>query len=97
MGLLVEGIRTDRWYVTRSIGGRVGRRPVDDSNLWAYTRDLYQVPGVAGAVRMDPIKRHDYGGRRTVNPTGIVPKGPDIDFTAAHDRNGRGRGGRGQD
>jgi putative glutathione S-transferase len=67
------------------------RRLVDYPNLWAYTRDLYQVPGVAGTVRMDHIKRHYYGSQRTVNPTGIVPKGPDIDFTAPHERSGRGQ------
>jgi putative glutathione S-transferase len=40
---------------------------------------------------MDHIKRHYYGSQRTVNPTGIVPKGPDIDFTAPHERSGRGQ------
>jgi putative glutathione S-transferase len=67
------------------------RRVVDYPNPWAYTRDLYQVPDVAGTVRMDHIKRHYYGSQRTVNPTGVVPKGPEIDFTAPHDRGGRGQ------
>ena len=62
------------------------RRLVDYPNLWAYTRDLYQVPGVAGTVSLDHIKRHYYGSHRTINPTGIVPKGPAIDFTAPHGR-----------
>jgi putative glutathione S-transferase len=62
------------------------RRIADYSNLWNYTRDLYQVPGVAETVSIDHIKRHYYGSQRQVNPTGIVPIGPQIDFTAPHDR-----------
>jgi putative glutathione S-transferase len=62
------------------------RRLVDYPNLWAYTRELYQVPGVAETVNLHHIKRHYYGSHKTINPTGIVPKGPDIDFTAPHDR-----------
>jgi len=63
------------------------RRIADYPNLWNYTRDLYQVPGVAETVSIDHIKRHYYGSQRQVNPTGIVPIGPQIDFTAPHDRN----------
>jgi putative glutathione S-transferase len=62
------------------------QRLVDYPNLWAYTRDLYQVSGVAATVNMDHIKTHYYGSHRMINPTGIVPVGPEIDFTAAHDR-----------
>jgi glutathionyl-hydroquinone reductase len=62
------------------------RRLADYPNLWNYTRDLYQTPGVAETVHMDHIKRHYYGSQRQVNPTGIVPIGPLIDFTAPHDR-----------
>jgi putative glutathione S-transferase len=62
------------------------RRIADYPNLWNYLRDLYQVPGVAETVSLDHIKRHYYGSQRKVNPTGIVPLGPDIDFTAPHDR-----------
>ncbi|MGF1610414.1 MAG: glutathione S-transferase family protein [Kiloniellales bacterium] len=62
------------------------RRLVDYSNLWAYARELYQVPGVAETVNLHHIKRHYYGSHSTVNPGGIVPKGPDIDFTAPHGR-----------
>jgi len=58
----------------------------DYANLWNYTRELYQVPGVAETVNMDHIRRHYYGSQRTINPTGIVPKGPDVDFTQPHDR-----------
>jgi len=63
------------------------RRIADYANLWNYTRDLYQVPGIAETVSIDQIKRHYYGSQRQVNPTGIVPIGPVIDFNAAHDRN----------
>ena len=62
------------------------RRLQDYPNLWAYCRDLYQVPGVAETVRLDHIKRHYYVSQTAVNPTGIVPVGPDIDFTTPHGR-----------
>jgi glutathionyl-hydroquinone reductase len=62
------------------------RRIADYPNLWNYTRDLYQMPGIAETVSIDHIKRHYYGSQRQVNPTGIVPIGPSIDFTAPHDR-----------
>jgi putative glutathione S-transferase len=63
------------------------RRIADYPNLWNYTRDLYQTPGIAATVSIDHIKRHYYGSQRQVNPTGIVPIGPAIDFAAPHDRN----------
>jgi len=62
------------------------RRIGDYPNLSNYTRDLYQVPGVAETVSIDHIKRHYYGSQRKVNPTGIVPLGPELDFSAPHDR-----------
>lgn len=62
------------------------RRLADYPNLWGYTRELYQVPGVAATVNMDHIKNHYYGSHETINPTRIVPAGPDIDFTAPHGR-----------
>jgi glutathionyl-hydroquinone reductase len=62
------------------------RRVADYHNLWNYLRELYQVPGIAETVNIDQIKRHYYGSQRQVNPTGIVPIGPLIDFTAPHDR-----------
>jgi putative glutathione S-transferase len=62
------------------------RRLVDYPVLWAYTRDLYQQPGIAETVRMDEIKRHYYGTHPHVNPTGVVPIGPALDFTAPHGR-----------
>jgi glutathionyl-hydroquinone reductase len=62
------------------------RRIVDYPNLSNYLRDLYQVPGIAETVSMDHIKRHYYGSHRRINPTGIVPLGPQLDFTVPHDR-----------
>ena len=44
------------------------------------------MPGVAETVSLDHIKRHYYSSQRKVNPTGIVPLGPELDFTAPHDR-----------
>lgn len=63
-----------------------GRRVVDYPNLWGYTRDLYQHPGIADTVRLDHIKRHYYRSHRQLNPRGFVPKGPFIDFTEPHSR-----------
>ncbi|WP_445681718.1 glutathione S-transferase family protein [Radicibacter daui] len=56
------------------------RRLVDYPELWDWTRALYQVPGVAGTVAMDHITSHYYASHRTINPTGIVPIGPALDF-----------------
>ncbi len=58
----------------------------DYPNLWNYTRELYQLPGIADTVSLEHIKRHYYGSQRHVNPTGIVPLGPQIDFAAPHNR-----------
>jgi len=65
------------------------RRIVDYPNLWAYTRELYQVPGVADTVHMDHIKRHYYGSHKTINPSGVVPVGPEIDYWEPHRRGNR--------
>ena len=62
------------------------RRVADYPNLSNYLRDLYQVPGIAETVSIEQIKRHYYGSQRQVNPTGIVPIGPLLDFTLPHDR-----------
>ena len=47
------------------------------SNLWRYARDVYGQPGVGDTVDFDHIKRHYYVTHDQINPTGIVPKGPD--------------------
>jgi putative glutathione S-transferase len=55
-------------------------------NLSNYLRDLYQQPGIAETVNLEQIKRHYYWSQRQVNPTGIVPVGPQLNFSAPHDR-----------
>lgn len=62
------------------------RRIADYPNLSNYLRDLYQVEGIAETVRMDHIKTHYYASHKSINPTGIVPVGPALDFTAPHNR-----------
>ncbi len=62
------------------------KRLVDYPNLWALTRELYQYPGVAETVNIPHIKAHYYGSHETINPTGIIPCGPEIDFNALHNR-----------
>ena len=56
------------------------KRLIDYPSLWSYTRELYQYPGVRGTVDFDHIKRHYYESHRHINPTGIVPAGPLLDF-----------------
>jgi putative glutathione S-transferase len=55
-------------------------------NLWNYTKELYQLPGLAGTVNVEHIVNHYYQSHRDVNPSGLVPAGPDVDFSAPHDR-----------
>ena len=62
------------------------RRLVDYPNLWAYTRDLYQQPGIAETINMKHIKKSYFGSHDKVNPTGIVPVGPDFHPEAPHER-----------
>lgn len=62
------------------------RRIADYPNLSGYLRELYQVPGVAETVDFDHIKNHYYTSHRSVNPTGIVPLGPELDLDAPHRR-----------
>jgi len=61
-------------------------RLIDYPNLWAYTRDLYQIPGVAETCDFKHIKHHYYESHDHVNPTGVVPAGPALDFDAPHGR-----------
>ncbi len=62
------------------------RRLIDYPNLWNYTRELYQVSGVNSTIDHQHIKHHYYRSHESLNPTHIVPVGPDIDFTVPHDR-----------
>jgi putative glutathione S-transferase len=62
------------------------RRLVDHPNLWGYTRELYQRPDIAGTVAMDQIKRHYYTTHDSLEPSRIIPIGPELDFWAPHGR-----------
>ncbi len=62
------------------------RRLIDYPNLWAYTREIYQMPGVAETVDLDVYKRGYYSPSPQRNPHGIIPLGPDIDPTLPHGR-----------
>lgn len=62
------------------------RRIVDYPHLFGYLKDLYQTDGIAATVNFDHIKRHYYLTHHEINPTGIVPLGPDQDLTSPHGR-----------
>ena len=62
------------------------RRIADYANLSNWLREMYQWPGVAETVDFEHIKGHYYASHRTINPTGIVPKGPLQGFDTEHDR-----------
>jgi putative glutathione S-transferase len=62
------------------------RRIVDYPSLWGFVRDVYQLPGISDTVHIDFIKAHYYGSNANINPTRIVPIGPDIDYWEPHQR-----------
>jgi putative glutathione S-transferase len=62
------------------------RRLIDYKHLWAYTRDMYQWPGIAGTVDFSHIKQHYYLSHNSLNPTGIVAAGPLLDFDTPAER-----------
>ena len=62
------------------------QRLEDYANISAYVRDLYQQPGIADTVDMPYIKLHYYGSHHTINPTGVVPVGPALNFERPHNR-----------
>ncbi len=62
------------------------KRLVDYPSLWGYTRDIYQLPGVEPTINFNHIKRHYYQSHRGINPSGIVPTGPILDFTEPAER-----------
>jgi putative glutathione S-transferase len=82
--LWVTLARFDAVYVTHFKANL--RRLVDYPNLWAYARDLYQQPAFRRTVNFDHIKRHYYLTHLWLNPTGIVPLGPTLDWAEPHDR-----------
>ncbi|HEV7899874.1 MAG TPA: glutathione S-transferase C-terminal domain-containing protein [Planosporangium sp.] len=82
--LWVTLVRFDAVYATHFKANL--RRITDYRNLWAYARDLYQQPAFRRTVNFDHIKRHYYLTHLWLNPTGIVPLGPTLDWAEPHDR-----------
>ncbi|MEL7345302.1 MAG: glutathione S-transferase C-terminal domain-containing protein, partial [Pseudomonadota bacterium] len=62
------------------------KRVIDYPNLWAYTRELYQMPGISETINMEQIVRHYHYSHESVNPHRIIPINPIIDWNAPHDR-----------
>ena len=77
-------VRFDAVYVGHFKCNR--NRISDMPNLSNYLRDLYQQPDIAETVDFTHIKRHYYFSHESINPTRIIPKGPELDFNAPHDR-----------
>ncbi len=77
-------VRFDAVYVGHFKCNR--QRIADYENLSGYLRDLYQTPGISDTVNMTHIKRHYYASHRTINPTAVVPLGPDLNLDAPHAR-----------
>ena len=68
---------------------KCNRRPlVAYPSLWSYTRELYKHPDIEPTVNFQHIKGHYYGSHRWINPSGIIPTGPDLDFDAPSNRFG---------
>ncbi|RLQ23613.1 glutathione S-transferase family protein [Seongchinamella sediminis] len=66
---------------------KTNRQRIEDfPNISGYVRDLFQQPGIAATVDLPYIKQHYYGSHKTINPTGVVPLGQEIDFARPHDR-----------
>ena len=63
------------------------KRIEDYKNISNYLRELYQQPGIAETVDINYIKAHYYCSHKTINPTGVIPAGPELDFNQSHDRN----------
>jgi putative glutathione S-transferase len=64
-----------------------GRRVMDQRNLWGFTRELYQVPGIAETTSIEEIKVHYYTTHDHLNPRHLIPRGPlDWDLAAPHGR-----------
>ena len=77
-------LRFDSVYVTHFKCDR--RRIVDHPNLWAYTRQLLQVPGVRETFRLDHIRPHYFCSHESINPNRILSIGPELDWDAPHGR-----------
>ena len=77
-------VRFDAVYVTHFKCNL--KRIVDYPNIWAYTRDIFQSAGVAETVNMEHIKTHYFVSHRKINPLGIIPDGPALNFESPHGR-----------
>jgi len=82
--LFVTIVRFDPVYVGHFKCNK--KRIIDYPNLWGWVRDVYQWPGVKDTVNMYHIKEHYHGSHPSINPHGIVPVGPDIDYETPHGR-----------
>lgn len=83
--LFVSLIRFDEAYV---VYFRCNRKMIQEyPNLFNYVKDLYQTPGVKDTVSMWHIKQYHFLSHPDKNPSGIVPGGPNIDYSVPHDRN----------
>ncbi|MRX49726.1 glutathione S-transferase family protein [Paracoccus sp. S-4012] len=82
--LFTTAVRYDTVYHTHFKCNRTWLR--DYPNLWGWTRELYQMPGIAGTVRQDHIVTHYYRSHPDLNPYGIIPVNPVIDWDAPHGR-----------
>jgi putative glutathione S-transferase len=84
LAMFVTLIRFDHVYHTHF---KCNRRAIHEyPNLWNYTKELYQLPGIKSTVNIDHIMRHYYVSHDDVNPKRLVPTGPDIDFSTPHNR-----------
>ena len=82
--LFMTLVRFDEVYV---VYFKTNRKCVREyPNLSNYVRDLYQTPGIGESVNMEDIKTHYFTSHPHLNPFGIVPRGPAVDFGAPHDR-----------
>ncbi|KIQ96995.1 glutathione S-transferase family protein [Lysobacter sp. A03] len=82
-------VRFDAVYVTHFKCDR--KRIADYPNLTGFLRDIHQMPGVAETVHMDHIRHHYFRSHPTINPYGIVSIGPELGFSAPHDRERLGK------
>lgn len=57
------------------------RQAMSYPKLWRLVREIYNLPGVAATVDFDHIKTHYYGSHKTINPTGVIPRGPELDLS----------------
>ncbi|MFW2374621.1 MAG: glutathione S-transferase family protein [Gammaproteobacteria bacterium] len=62
------------------------KRIIDYHNIWNYLKELYQLPGIASTIDLDYIKRHYYFSHTSINPSQIIPLGPELDFESSHNR-----------